>query len=635
MNFGYVKIATVTPNIKVADITENVNQIKNGIKTAYSNGAEIIVFPEMCVTGYTIADLVFSKVLLDGTITGLEEIANYSKGYECLIFVGLPISVNGLIYNVCACVCNGKVLGLIPKTNLKNYAEGKEKRYFATPLEENVYINLFNEEIPFGTNIIFEHNKNKNLKVAVEIGEDISSIIPPSKIHAINGATVIVNINASAEKVGDIEYRKTLVKANSSSSVCAYVLCSAGDGESSTDLVFSGHNIIAENGKILNESTPFSNEITYADVDVDFINYERTRVFNQNYAKEKYAVVQFVSYNPNAKLLRKYEKTPFVPTNEEELYNRSNLILQMQAKGLKKRIEHTNCKTIVLGLSGGLDSTLALIVAVNAIKMLNRPTTDILAVTMPCFGTTSRTLQNSIQLAKALKVSLKKIDISKSVTRHLKDLKHNETTLDVTFENAQARERTQVLMDLANMYNGMVLGTGDLSELALGWATYNGDHMSMYGVNSSIPKTLVRHLVSHFAFNSKGKLKAVLLDVLDTPVSPELLPAENGDIAQKTEDIVGPYILHDFYLYHFVRNGFSPSKIYEIAVKTFEEFNKETILKWLKIFVRRFFNQQFKRSCLPDGVKIGSVGLSPRGDFNMPTDAVSKLWLEELENIKI
>ena len=619
MNFGYVKCASATPNVKVADVNENVKEIEKCILTATNNGAELIVFPELCITGATISDLVFSNVLLENALNGLKEIVKFSKEIESLIFVGLPYCYNGQIYNVSACVCKGKVLGLIPKTNLKNYAEGKEKRYFSTPLEENITINLFGEEVIFGTNIIFQHKNNKNLKVAVELGEDLFSVIPPSKIHAINGVTVIVNLNACGEKVGDIKTRNNLVSATSFSGVCAYVLASAGDGESSTDVVFSGHNIIAENGKILKESKPFENEITFADIDVDFINYERTKVFNQNYAKENYEIIEFETLNSNAKLQRNYEKTPFVPTESQELCNRAELILQMQAKGLKKRIEHTNCKTVVLGLSGGLDSTLALLVAVNAIKMLNRPTTDILAVTMPCFGTTSRTLQNSIKLASALKVNLKKIDISKSVTRHLKDIKHKEGTLDVTFENAQARERTQVLMDLANMYNGMVVGTGDLSELALGWATYNGDHMSMYGVNSSIPKTLVRHLVTHYAINSKGKLKAVLLDILDTPVSPELLPAENDNIAQKTEDIVGPYILHDFYLYHFVRSGFSPAKIYEIALKTFTEFNKETILKWLKTFVRRFFNQQFKRTCLPDGVKIGSVGLSPRGDFNMLT----------------
>ncbi len=625
MKFGYVKTALCSPKIKVADVVNNVNAIIENIELVKKQGAELIVFPELSLTGCTCQSLFLSGVLLDGVLDGISEIVERTKDTNALIFLGAPVKTSNKVYNCAIAINNGEILGVVPQTFVK---EG----IFASAPNDLQMIEILGKKVPFGNKIIFTDKTNKTFTVGVEIGEDTLSPTCPSNNHVLAGANIIVNLSGFYETVGAFDKRIEFVKGHTERLVCGYALCNAGLGESTTDCVYAGQKIIAEKGKILENSNMFEDEPIISEIDTEFISNERANVFNNIGSCDGYQYVGFNASEDGENLVRKYKKTPFVPTSTMDIKTRADAILTMQAQGLKKRVEHTNASSLVLGLSGGLDSTLAILVAVKAINMLNRPLKDVVAITMPCFGTTSRTFLNTIKLAKALGVTLKKIDITKAVQRHLKDIKQQEGVFDVTFENAQARERTQVLMDVANMNNGMVIGTGDLSELALGWATYNGDHMSMYGVNCSIPKTLVRYIVEHCASNSKGKLKAVLLDILDTPVSPELLPVENDTIAQKTEDIVGPYILHDFFLYNMLRRGYSPKKLYYIACQTFKgDFKEQTILKWLKIFVRRFFNQQFKRSCLPDGVKVGSVSLSPRGEFKMPSDANSTLWLNQLE----
>ena len=642
MKYGFIKTATVTPEIRVADTEFNAAQIIGLIEKAEKAGAELTVFPELSITGYTCGDLFYSDVLLSGALKALKEIADSTKDKKMLVFVGLPVKINGLIYNVAAAVNQGEVLCLIPKTHLPNYNEFYEKRWFAAWGQgvEGVSVDTphFDKPLPVERNVVFKDKTEPRFTVSAEICEDLWAADSPSVSHAERGANIIVNLSCSDETVGKAEYRRNLITVQSAKLSCAYVYADAGEGESTTDLVFAGHNLIAENGTLIKESKLFDNSMITADIDVGFLDYERSKIFNSDLSGEEipagsYRTVYFDGCKDSDNLERVFSKTPFVPEDSAALDGRAELILEMQAEGLKKRIKHTNAKTAVIGLSGGLDSTLAILVAVKAMEKLGRNFKDIIAVTMPCFGTTSRTFDNTVKLAKSLGVTLKKVDITKSVLRHLKDIKHGGNP-DTTYENAQARERTQVLMDIANMTGGLVVGTGDLSELALGWATYNGDHMSMYGVNSSVPKTLVRYIVRHYADASRGKLKAVLYDILDTPVSPELLPPTDGEIAQKTEDIVGPYILHDFYLYNMLRRGYSPKKIYFVAKKTFNgEFDDATILKWLKIFIKRFFAQQFKRSCVPDGVKVGSVALSPRGDLRMPSDAVCSLWLKELDEL--
>ena len=635
MDLGYVKVATYTPEIKVADVSFNTESIKNGIDAAEKAGALVVVFPELCLTGSTAGDLFYSKTLLDGAKNALKSIAEYTLGKNLIAFVGLPFVKDGLIYNVAAGICDGTVLGIVPKSYMTDFGGISQKRYFAQYDNEICYVSLGSIDgeddlIPFGNNILFSDGLNQSLKIAVQIGEDAISLTPPALVSACSGARIVVNLYAQPEYSTAKEDRISLVKAQTKSYACAYVCANAGDGESTTDCVFSGHSVIAENGEILAESKPFENGLTVADVDLDAIDFERVKVYGKGCANsiKKTFYVGFALDNSACECERIYDKTPFIKDGEEEF------LIEIAAQGLKKRLLHTYSKKVVIGISGGLDSTLALIIADRAMELLGMSKKDIISVTMPCFGTSSRTFENSVKLAKAFGTSLKKIDITKTVKRHLKDISHPEDLHDAAYENAQARERTQVLMDLANSVNGLVVGTGDLSELALGWATYNGDHMSMYAVNASIPKTLVRHLVQYTANKGKGKLKATLLDVLDTPVSPELIPSGDDSIKQVTEDIVGPYILHDFFLYMMIKKGFTPHKIYQAAVNTFKgEFDNQTILKWLKTFVRRFFNQQFKRSCLPDGVKVSEISLSPRGSFVMPSDAVSKLWLDELESI--
>ena len=624
MSLGYIKVATISPKIKVADTEFNADSIIKAIDVAEKEKAKLVVLPALALTSSTAGELFNYKTLIKGASDGLLKIVNSTIGKNILVFVGLPFMNEGNLYNACACILGGKILGV----TAKQYLNDNEVAFFTAANKTVKMVKMFGMEVPFGANLIFTDKENQSLKVGVTFGDDIYNSISASEFLAINGCRVIVNLSAEPEFSGERERRVNAVKSLSERACCGYVLSNAGLGESSTDYVFSGHGIIAENGNVLVESKPFSSDLLFADLDLSQIDYTRNKNARKNEEMGEYFKVEFLLRAGDDKPTRVYEKTPFIKQGEEEL------LLDIQAQALVKRIEHTNAKTIVLGLSGGLDSTLALIVAVRAMKLLKKDLKDVLTVTMPCFGTSSRTFDNSIKLAKAFKVSLKKISIGKSVIRHLNDLKHPLDVHDAAYENAQARERTQVLMDLANMTGGLVLGTGDLSELALGFATYNGDHMSMYAVNGSVPKTLVRHLTKYTADKSKGKIKAVLYDILDTPVSPELLPTENDKIGQVTEDIVGPYVLHDFFLYNMIVRGFTPKKIFYAAQNTFKgEFDKETILKWLKIFIRRFFNQQFKRSCLPDGVKVTKISLSPRGSWKMPSDAVSSLWLKELENL--
>ncbi|MBO5223841.1 MAG: NAD(+) synthase [Clostridia bacterium] len=626
MNFGYIKSAVYTPKIKVADCDYNAEQIINGINEAKTKNVKILVFPELCVTGSTCGDLFYQKTLLDGAQNAIDEIAKATLDTDMLVFVGAPVKCNDDIYNCAVAIKDGRVIAYIPKRYLK-----RTEVQFNFGVDA-VVLNVEGDEIPFSSDVIIADDENPDIAIAVEIGSDMDECVPPSMLHVQEGAKIIVNLASMPQIVGADEYREQAVKDLSARGICAYLYANAGDGESTTDLVFAGGNYIAENGKILAKSEPFSTGMTVTDIDVSFLSHQRS--LSGFCAIEEESSLVYVNFDKTeTKLDRKYSPSPF--TDGEQLSDkRADLILNMQAHALKKRIEHTGAKALVIGVSGGLDSSLALLVAVKAMKLLGRDTKDVIAVTMPCFGTTKRTYDNSKALSNALGVSLKQVNIAKAVKQHFKDIGHDENAFDTTYENSQARERTQILMDIANMCGGMVIGTGDLSELALGWATYNGDHMSMYGVNGSVPKTLIRHLIAYYVRTENAKLGKVLADILDTPVSPELLPPdESGKIQQKTEDLVGPYELHDFYLFYLIRMGFTPSKVYKIALETFEgKYAKETVYKWLSTFIRRFFNQQFKRSCMPDGVKIGSVSLSPRGDFNMPTDAVSKLWQKELDN---
>ena len=633
---SYCRVAAVTPEIKVGDVEKNTKAIIDAIEEYSIKRVKVLVFPELCLSGYTASDLFYMDTLLKECEKSLVKIADNTINCDTLVFVGSPLRKNGKLYNCAVAICKGKILGVVPKTFIPSYNEFYEKRQFNVPEEENSTIFIQSKEYPFGNKLIFRNKYYPEMKVAAEICEDLWTVKSPSCDYAVAGANVIVNLSASDEIIGKAEYRRKLVSMQSAKCVAAYVYSDAGTGESSTDMVFSGHNLIAENGKLLSESEIFGDGVAIADVDLSFLEYERSKLFNYSFAdRDEYKFIEFTASLNFDRTDRKYEKTPFVPNDDNELKNRINLILNIQSEGLARRVKHTNCKTLVIGLSGGLDSTLALLVACRAMDKLSRKRKDIIAISMPCFGTTDRTKNNAKVLAEQLGTTYKEINITESVKSHFKDIGQNEKNTDVTYENSQARERTQVLMDIANKSGGLVVGTGDLSELALGWATYNGDHMSMYGVNASVPKTLVRYIVKHVAEENKAKTKKVLLDILDTPVSPELIPAENGEIKQKTEDIVGPYVLHDFFLYHFVRLGFAPSKIFKIAESTFEgEYDSKTIYKWLETFIKRFFAQQFKRSCLPDGVKVGSVALSPRGDWRMPSDASAEIWLKDLRGVK-
>ena len=643
MKHGFIKVAAATPKIRVADPAYNVGELIRLAGEASEKEVKILCFPELSLTGYTCGDLFFSSTLLQGAKDALKAYLDATLSLSMVSLVGLPLEWNHKLFN-CAAVCQGgKLLGLVPKTNLPGYGEFSEPRYFIPAPAETEMIELFGNEVPFGSDLLFTCDSMPSLTLAAEICEDLWASIPPSTYHALQGATVICNLSASNETVGKADYRRLLVKSQSARSLCGYLYACSGEGESTTDVVYGGHNLICENGTMLAESLlfDFSKELLISEIDTEKLVYERRRMnTHQSECDDNYWEIPFSLSFIETKLTRKLNPQPFIPTDKQERDARCGEILAMQTAGLKQRIERAFAKKIVVGISGGLDSTLALLVMVRAMDALNRPRKDILAVTMPCFGTTNRTKNNATVLCEELGVDFRQVDIFDAVNQHFKDIGHDPEVRDVTYENSQARERTQILMDIANDCGGMVIGTGDLSELALGWATYNGDHMSMYGVNASIPKTLIRHIVAYSAdlFESEGKdaIAAALRDVLDTPVSPELLPAnEGGEIAQKTEDLVGPYEIHDFYLYYMIRYGFSPEKLYRLAQYALGEiYDKETLLKWLKVFIRRFFTQQFKRSCLPDGPKVGSVSFSPRGDWKMPSDASSALWIAQAEELK-
>lgn len=636
MRQGFVKAAAATPQVRVADPVFNREQICNGIREAAAKGAKIIVFPELCLSGYTCGDLFLQERLLSECKKQLMEIIDFTKGKDALIFIGLPLEREGKLYNVAAALQDGRVLAFIPKAFIPSYAEFYETRHF-TPGNAEAVSFLFNgEEVFFGTNILLEAEGMEGLIVGCEICEDIWMPEAPGISHARSGATVIVNLSASNETVGKDVYREMLVKSTSAKLIAGYIYTSAGEGESTQDLVFGGHNMIAENGTMLVQAKRFENQIIYGDIDIHRLRMERRRMstYTMDGAKD-YIVLPFTLKEVVTKLDRGFPKFPFVPDDPAERNKRCDEILSIQSYGLKKRFLHTGCQKAVIGVSGGLDSTLALLVTVRTFELLKLERSQILAVTMPCFGTTDRTYDNACRLAKVLGAALEEVDIKEAVDIHFRDIGQDRNQHDITYENGQARERTQVLMDIANRENGLVIGTGDMSELALGWATYNGDHMSMYGVNAGVPKTLVRHLVNYYARTcGNSDLTRVLLDVLDTPVSPELLPPVEGVISQKTEDLVGPYELHDFFLYYMLRCGYEPEKIYRIALLSFQgQYEKKVILKWLKVFYKSFFLQQFKRSCLPDGPKVGSVALSPRGDLRMPSDASGRIWLKQLEEI--
>lgn len=636
MRQGFVKVAAVTPKIKVADTEFNAEIICEKMNEAYAHGAKVIVFPELCITGYTCGDLFLQELLLEKSLEALDKIQTATQGKDAIVMVGLPVERDGRLYNVAAVLQNGGILGMVPKGNIPTYAEFYEGRHFSEGNTEVADFYLRGKAIPFGINLLFECEEMKGLLIGCEICEDLWVANPPSTNHALMGATMIANLSASSEMVGRDEYRELLVRSVSARLLCGYIHTSAGEGESTQDVVFGGHNLIAENGMILKQAKCFSCDTVYADVDIQRIQAERRKKGTFGTEPElSYVVVPFHMKIVETELERTFECMPFVPSDETMKNKRCEEILSIQAYGLKKRYEHTGLKTAVLGISGGLDSTLALLVTVRTFDLLSLDRKGILAITMPCFGTTDRTYENACKLARTLGTTLQEIDIREAVKVHFHDIGQDMDNHDVTYENAQARERTQVLMDIANRTNGLVIGTGDLSELALGWATYNGDHMSMYGVNSGIPKTLLRHLVRYYADTcGNTQLQEVLLDVLDTPVSPELLPPVDGTISQKTEDLVGPYELHDFFLYYMLRCGFAPVKIYRVAKLAFRGmYDDATILKWLKTFYRRFFAQQFKRSCLPDGPKVGSVALSPRGDLRMPSDASAQLWMKQLEEL--
>ncbi len=636
MKDGFVRCGAATIDIRVADTDYNTENIIKTIENAADNGIKLIVLPELCITGYTCGDLFLQKTLLDGAKQSLIKIAGDTKNLDIISVVGLPYVVNQKLYNCAAVINGGHIKGLVPKMNIPNYSEFYEVRHFTAGKNEVQYVNINGEQIPFGANILFKTDACEDFVLAVEICEDLWTAAPPSVNHAMAGATVIANLSASNEVIAKDEYREMLVKSQSARLYCGYVYSSAGYGESTTDLVFSGDNIVAENGTILARSKRFTNECVYSELDLERLVGERKKSNTYKVTGgEDYVSVYLDISAGKTELTRYVDKQPFVPSDNKKREKRSEEILSIQSLGLKKRFDHTHSKTAVIGVSGGLDSTLALLVTARAFDSLGLDRKNIIAVTMPCFGTTDRTYNNAVNFANSLGVTLKEVNIKDAVNQHFKDIDHNPNVYDVTYENSQARERTQILMDVANKNGGLVIGTGDMSELALGWATYNGDHMSMYGVNAGVPKTLIRYLVDYEARRTDNDvLKKTLQDILDTPVSPELLPPKDGKISQKTEHIVGPYELHDFFLYHLMRFGSSPKKILRLAEIAFKgEYDREVILEWMKIFYRRFFAQQFKRSCLPDGPKVGSVALSPRGDWRMPSDASAGIWAKELETL--
>ena len=640
MKDGFIKVAAISPKMKVADVAFNTTEICEKIDEAAKEKAKIVVFPQLCITGYTCGDLFFQRTLLSSAKDALCRIIDHTEGVDMLVFVGLPMEKNHKLYNVAAAICDGQLLAIIPKTYVPGCGDLSENRYFAAgnAVAETYLFEKDGEieEIPFGTHILLQCDAMGDLVVGCEIGSEAECALAPSVYHTKAGATVIVNLSAVSAGVSKEKKLESLLEVTSSKLMCGYVMANAGYDESTQDMVMSGLNLIYESGQLLAKNRQFSGETAYSEIDVQKIAMERMRNDDFDYTSQNdYIFVSFALEEDITSLTGNIPKSPFVPEDEQLRKEQCEEILEIQARGLAKRMAHIGAKTAVMGISGGLDSTLALLVVAKAFDILDMDHSGIKAITMPCFGTTDRTYDNACAMAKALGCELKEIDIKESVTVHFKDIGHDMDNHNVTYENAQARERTQVLMDIANEVNGLVIGTGDLSELVLGWATYNGDHMSMYGVNGNIPKTLLRHLVRYYAQNCAGEdLKNVLMDVLDTPVSPELLPPVDGKIAQKTEDLVGPYELHDFVLYYVLRYGFSPAKIYRLEKHCFADtYDEETIKKWLKTFYRRFFTQQFKRSCLPDGPKVFDISVSPRGDLQMPSDASSFIWVNEAEQL--
>lgn len=644
MKDGFICVAAASPKVTVADCMANRKSIEEKIWEMEEEHAKIMVFPELCVTGYECRDLFWQDTLLAAARREILTILRDTRNVDALIIIGAPMEAEGKLYNVAIALNRGKILGMVPKSNLPSYNEFYENRIF-TPAQPGVRtIDFEGMQVPFGTNLIFRAPGTPNLKVGIEICEDLWVPVPPSVSHCLHGATIICNLSASDELVGKDAYRRQLVKSHSGSCVCGYVYAAAGEGESTTDLVFGAHNMIAENGTLLSEATRFKNEMVCNEIDVDRITAERRRMTTYpRQTADGYEYIDFELRNETTELHRSFDPYPFVPFNESERNSRCNEILSIQSLGLKKRLEHTGSRSAVIGISGGLDSTLALLVTARAFDLLHIPRENICAVTMPCFGTTDRTYQNAVILTEKIHATLREINIREAVSLHFRDIGHDPENHNVVYENSQARYRTMILMNIANELGGLVIGTGDLSELALGWATYNGDHMSMYGVNASVPKTLVRHLVSYYAaVCGDAELSGVLEDILATPVSPELLPPSgDGKISQKTEKLVGPYELHDFFLYYLLRFGFKPDKIYRIACRAFgsgrpgleEKYDPDTILEWLRVFCRRFFAQQYKRSALPDGPKVGTISVSPRGDLRMPSDASSREWIRILEKL--
>lgn len=635
MQDGFIRVAAASPAIKVADCAHNAAQIIGAAHEAAQTGAKLLVLPELCITGYTCGDLFLQDVLLQDAMDALKAVCDGTRGLDMLLAVGLPLRHHGKLYNCAAVLLRGHVLGLVPKSYPPNYSEFYELRHF-TPGFSGLqqFESGFLRGLPIGTQLLFTCEQLPAFTLAVEICEDLWVPAPPSILHAAAGATVIANLSASNETVGKAEWRRSLVQSQSGRLVCGYVYADAGYSESTTDLVFASHNLIAENGALLAQSPLFSGGAAVSEIDVERLSHDRQRITSYpDSGAERYHTVYYAMNIAETPLSREISPTPFLPTGDADMAERCETILAIQAAGLKTRLDHIGAKTAVLGISGGLDSSLALLVTARAFRNLGLPFEGITAVTMPGFGTTSRTRSNAEKLCKALGVNVETIDISATTRSHFDDIGHSEDNHDVVYENAQARVRTLTLMDIANQRGGIVVGTGDLSELALGWATYNGDHMSMYGVNASVPKTLLRHLIAYEAA-TRPELAPVLRDILDTPVSPELLPPENGEISQQTESIVGPYELHDFFLYYVLRWGFAPKKVLRLALIAFQgRYDKDTILTWMKTFYRRFFSQQFKRSCLPDGPKVGSVTLSPRGDWRMPSDASASGWLRQLDTL--
>lgn len=642
MKYGFVKVAAAVPMVKVADCEFNVQQILNLISLAEEKGVEIIAFPELSLTGYSCGDLFQQTLLLEEAEIALMKIVNMTRQMSVISIVGMPIVHKGALMNAAVVLQKGKVLGAVPKTHIPNYKEFYEKRWFASAKDvPEGEIRLCGQLVPVSANLIFD---TQETSFAIEICEDVWAPVPPSSALSLKGAEIIFNLSADNECIGKHEYLLSLLSQQSARCLSGYVYSSCGYGESTTDVVYAGNGLIYECGKLLSRSKRFQykEQLIISEIDVERIRNERkmnttftSSIEEVSSISDKHIGTEFIN-RPNLILTRTYPQHPFVPENEAQLNERCEEIFAIQVAGLIKRMDHSRCEKVVLGISGGLDSTLALLVCVRAFNQLKMGYEGIIAVTMPGFGTTDRTYQNALNLMASLGVTIREISIKDACIQHFMDIDHDINNHDVTYENSQARERTQILMDIANQVGGLVVGTGDLSELALGWATYNGDHMSMYGVNASIPKTLVRYLVRWVALNGVDEeSKKTLLDIVDTPISPELIPAdEQGNIQQKTEDLVGPYELHDFFLYYFLRFGYRPNKIYLLATHTFKGiYDEETIKKWLYTFFRRFFQQQFKRSCLPDGPKVGSVSLSPRGDWRMPSDASANLWLKECKEL--